>query len=114
LSSTRRRQFGYLTFLMLLASVSEVLSIGMALPFLSAITQPDVLLKNKYINGVVQYFDIETKNIVLIVTVAFIFLVIFSALVRLSLVFLSTRLSLLAQDIQKRTRSKVYLPCWHQ
>jgi len=96
LSSTRRRQFGYLTFLMLLASVSEVLSIGMALPFLSAITQPDVLLKNKYINGVVQYFDIETKNIVLIITVAFIFLVIFSALVRLSLVFLSTRLSLLA------------------
>lgn len=88
---------------MFFASAFEVLSVGMALPFLTAITQPEVLLKNQYISVIVRYFNIDNKNIVLIITIAFIFFVIFSGFVRLSLTYFSTKLSLMAgSDLSRK------------
>ena len=53
LSKKRRTQFLLLLILMVLASIMEVVSIGAVVPFLSALTSPEIIFEYKFIQPVI-------------------------------------------------------------
>jgi ABC-type bacteriocin/lantibiotic exporter with double-glycine peptidase domain len=90
----RRVQLGCLFILMVFASLAEVVSIGAVLPFLSALTAPDVFFNHKYAQPFLQYLNIShPKDLLLPFTVCFSVAVVLSALMRLLLLWVQTRLS---------------------
>ena len=48
LSKKRRRQFWLVVCVMLFASVAEIFSLGAVLPFLGAITSPEMVFQHPY------------------------------------------------------------------
>ncbi len=70
LSLIRKRELKVLISLMLLTSFAEVFSIGMVLPFLSALMNPNTLLNYEVIKRITIFFHVETNNqlVVLIAT----------------------------------------------
>jgi ABC-type multidrug transport system fused ATPase/permease subunit len=97
LSQTRRKQFILLFFLMIFGSLAESLSVVSALPFLTALTDPDRILTNPHINLALESFGISSsRDLVFFATISFCVFLIFSAVIRLSLLWLSTKVSFLA------------------
>ena len=90
----RRVQLGCLFILMVFASLAEVISIGAVLPFLSALTAPDVIFNHKDVLPFLQYLDItHPQDLLFPLTVCFSVAVVLSALMRLLLLWVQTRLS---------------------
>ena len=58
ISPHRRKQFGMLFVLMVLASFAEVLSIGAVLPFLAVLTNPEQLYANALVQPAIQMLNI--------------------------------------------------------
>src|SRR5438045_4285920 len=68
----RRRQFGLLLVLMVLASFAEVLSIGAVLPFLGALSAPDKVFNSRLAQPIVKALGLAVpSDIVLPLTIAF-------------------------------------------
>jgi len=81
-------------FLIILASFSEVLSIGLILPFLSVLTQPEQLFSNSYIKTIAQYFGIHTGlELLLPLTILFCLSAIFANLMRFFTLLANVRVS---------------------
>lgn len=90
----RRRQLLVLLMLTLCSSFAEVLSIGMVIPFLSALTAPDRL----FAHHLMQPFNIvlgltEPRQLLLPLTLAFGTAVVISGAIRLLLEYTNTRLT---------------------
>jgi ABC-type bacteriocin/lantibiotic exporter with double-glycine peptidase domain len=92
-SPKRRKQLISLVFFMLLAALAEFVSIGAALPFLAAMSDPELLLKNETLSSVLFEIGVNKDNIRLRVTVAFIILVVIASLLRISMTWIQTRIS---------------------
>ena len=64
LSQRRKKQFGLLLALMILASFTEMISVGAVLPFLGVLTAPEEVFHHPFmqatINGLEQMFGIAT------------------------------------------------------
>lgn len=114
LQPKRRQQFIGLLFLMVLASLAEVLSIGAVFPFLGIIASPDQALK---IPGVRLFSDVfqlkSASELLLPLMIFFIFAVIISGVIRLTLLYASNRYSYavgadLSLDIYRRTLYQPY------
>lgn len=94
LTYKRKRQFVFLIFLIFLSSLSEVFAIGSILPFVSVITKPEILFQQSWLK---EYFFalgyLEPKMIILPFTILFIVSVTLSGLIRLYLLWYSTRFS---------------------
>jgi ATP-binding cassette, subfamily B, bacterial PglK len=94
LSKRRKKQFSILLILMIIASVSEVISVGAVLPFLGILTAPDQVYQHALMQPLIQFFDISGPNqLILPLTVIFIIAVLFAGVIRLTLLYVITRLS---------------------
>ena len=71
-----------------------MLSLGAVLPFLTALSDPEFLFNLNYLQTFLKLFNItKADDILLPLTLIFVFLIIFSALIRVILLWAMTRLS---------------------
>lgn len=90
----RRIQFGLLFFLMLIASIAEVISIGAVLPFLSIITAPESVFNHPSAAPLIRLLGIsQASQLLLPLTIMFSLAALLSGAARLLLLWAQTRLS---------------------
>jgi ATP-binding cassette subfamily B protein len=110
----RRKQFLFLLVLTVFATFTEILSIGSALPFLAALTAPERLFENLYLQHIFQAVGIMSPNQLLLpLTLGFGFAALLAGCMRLVLLWASTRLSYatgtdLSISIYRRTLFQPY------
>ena len=90
----RRTQLKLLLALMVIASFAEVLSIGAALPFLAVLTSPEKLFEHTAAQPLIQALGATAPSQLLLpLTIAFGAAALFAGIIRLLLLWASTRLS---------------------
>ena len=114
LSKRRRKQFWLLLFLMIIASLSEIISIGAVLPFLGVLTTPEQVYQYSLMQPIIQILELtEPDQLILPLTIFFIIAVLLAGVIRLTLLYVMTRLSFatgadLSIDIYRRTLYQEY------
>ena len=114
LSRRRHLQFALLLIVMLASGVAELISLGAVLPFLVVLNNPDQLWQHPWIKSLALQFGFSfPQQLVLPVTIAFIFSAVFAALVRLLNLWLNSRLasivgSDLSSEVYRRTLFQPY------
>ena len=114
LNKRRRKQFFVLLILMLITSIMEVISIGAVVPFLGALTSPVQIYQHQLTQPLIQILEItDASQLLLPLTIIFIIATLMAAIVRLLLLYVSTRLSFatgadLSIDIYRRTLYQDY------
>ena len=114
LSKRRHKQFWLLLILMILASLSEIVSIGSVFPFLGVLTAPEQVYQHQLMQPLVQILELtEPNQLILPLTVVFILAVLMSGIVRLILLYVMIRLSFamgadLSINIYRRTLYQDY------
>jgi ATP-binding cassette, subfamily B, bacterial PglK len=110
----RRRQFLLLLILMNIATFAEIVSIGMVVPFLAVLIDPEQIYQHHLVQPVVQLFDITTASqLAFPITIIFIVIVFSAGVIRLALLYVMTRLSFIAGsdisvDIYRKTLYQGY------
>jgi ATP-binding cassette, subfamily B, bacterial PglK len=110
----RRRQFGLLLVLIVLASFSEILGIGAVLPFLSVLTAPDYVFGHRFVQPFIQFFGFTSaEQLLLPLTIAFGMAALIAGAMRLLLLWAATRLSFavgadVSIEIYRRTLYQSY------
>jgi ATP-binding cassette, subfamily B, bacterial PglK len=114
ISPRRRKQFGLLLILMLLASFAEILSIGAVIPFLGVLTTPERIFQLSAVQPLIQALKLtEPAQLLLPITVAFGAAALIAGAMRLMLLWTNTRLSYAAGadisiNIYRRTLFQPY------
>ena len=114
ISKRRKYQFLLLFFLMLFGALTEIMTIGMVVPFLGVLTNPDLVFSYPLVNEFVLKLNINSsEELILPITIMFILMATFSGIIRFLLLWLSTRLSMstavdLSVRIYKRTLRQNY------
>lgn len=94
LSERRHRQFVLLLILIVIASFTEVLSIGAVLPFLSVMTSPETIYNNPLLQSKLQWMGIlSPKELFLPTAILFALAAILAGVIRLILLQATMRLS---------------------
>ena len=94
LSKKLRIQYLLIVFFMVLSSIADVISIGAVLPFLAAITSPDIIFDNVIAKEFFQYFGYaKADELIAPLTIFFIIAVAFSSLFRVFQFILNARIS---------------------
>src|SRR5207245_3054587 len=89
-----QHQFILLLGMMVVSAFAEVISIGAVLPFLGVLIAPDKVFQRPFIASMAQAFGITSASeLVLPLTVAFVFAALVAGGVRLLVLWGSTRLS---------------------
>ncbi len=120
ISSRRRKQFGLLMILMLLASFAEILSISAVLPFLAVLTEPQRIFELPAAQLAIHEFRLtEPRQLLLPLTIAFCIAALFAGAMRLLMLWASTRLSFatgadLSISIYRRTLYQPYFVHCHR
>ena len=97
LSKRRQRQFVFMQILIVVASFFEMASLGAVIPFLTVLSEPELVYEYEYLRPFIQFFSInEASQLVLPITLTFIALILLSAIVRLVLLWTLVRLSQMA------------------
>jgi len=97
LSNRRRRQFVLMQILIVMASFFEMVSLGAVIPFLSVLSEPEIVYEYEYLQPLIKFFDIsDPSQLPLPITIIFIAIIMISALFRLVLLYSLTKLSELA------------------
>ncbi|MBL1209492.1 ABC transporter ATP-binding protein [Geminocystis sp. GBBB08] len=110
----RRFQLFFLLILMILSSLSEVVSLGAIFPFLSALSNANLLLNNSKIKPILNFFSISTSSqLVLTLAIAFIIAVIISSIIRILTINIQTHLAAkisgdLSCEIYRKTILQTY------
>ena len=93
ISKRRRVQFGLLFVVMIITSFAEVVSIGAVLPFLGALTAPDVIFEHPTAQPFIRALSLnEPKQLLFPLTIVFAISALFSGAMRLILLWTQTRL----------------------
>lgn len=114
ISRKRRIQLGILFCVMLAASFAELFSIGMVIPFLGALTTPELIYEHWFIKPLVVFFGLKnSQELLLPTTLVFVMAVVFAGSIRFLLVWLQARISLgivneLATSTYHRTLNQPY------
>jgi ATP-binding cassette, subfamily B, bacterial PglK len=115
ITARRRRQFALLLLLTVIGSIAEVMSLGALVPFLGALTQPNVVLQYPFVRISLEYFNLSSNeaDLILFMTITFIAAAIFAGFMRLLLLRVSIFLSNIAaaeisNDIYNRTLYQPY------
>ncbi len=114
ISTQRRRQFGLLLVLVVMATVAEILSIGAVLPFLGVLTAPGPVFAHPAAQPLIRVLGItQPSQLLLPLTVLFGAAVLLSGSLRLLLLWASTRLTFatgadLSAAIYRRTLFQPY------
>ena len=99
---------------MILASIAEVISLGAVIPFLSILTAPEMIYKHDLMKPVIEILSITSaEQLLLPITTTFILAVILAGVLRLTLLYVMTRLSYatgadLSINIYRRTLYQDY------
>jgi len=89
----KRIKFFLLIIIIILASIAEVISIGAVIPFLGAMTAPETIMDSAYLQPIIFFLNITTREELLILfTSIFIIAALFSGATRLLLLWFQTRL----------------------
>jgi ATP-binding cassette subfamily B protein len=114
LSKRRQKQFWLLLILMIIASLSEIISVGAVLPFLGIITAPEQVYQHPLMQPVIQILELtEPSQLILPLTIFFIVATLLAGSIRLTLLYVMTRLSFstgadLSISIYRRTLYQEY------
>lgn len=114
LSFRRKLQFCVLLALSVAASLFEVLSIGIVLPFLAVLATPEKIMQSSAIKPLLYFFpDITAAKLVLPLTIGFIGAIIFSGIFRMLNLWAGLRFSYstgadLSESIYRRTLYQPY------
>jgi len=114
LSKRRHKQFWLVLVLMIISSFAEMVSIGLILPFLGALTAPEKIYNHEMMQYLIQYLNISTSDqIIFPLTAIFVSSAMFAGMIRLSLLYSMSRLSFstgadLSIDIYRRTLYQDY------
>lgn len=114
LSPRRRGQFFLLSGLMLLSAFAEVVSLGAVLPFLGILTAPERVFAYPGVAAVAQSLGfMSADQLLLPITVAFAAAAVIAGIMRIALLWVSTRLAFgsgadLSLDIYRRTLYQPY------
>ncbi|MDD5208138.1 MAG: ABC transporter ATP-binding protein [Elusimicrobiales bacterium] len=114
LPGRRRRQFLLLLILMLVSALAEVVSIGAILPFLAVITAPERVFNYPLAASFIRHFGITApEQLVLPFTVSFAVVALGAGLIRIVLLWVSTKLtassgSELSIEVYRRTLYQPY------
>lgn len=114
LSPRRQRQFGLLLGLTLVSALAEVISLGAVLPFLSILISPEHIFNHPIVAGKVRAWGITTADqLVLPLTVAFALAALTAGVIRILLLWVSTRLAFaigadLGIEVYRRTLYRPY------
>jgi len=99
---------------MIIASLSEIISIGAVLPFLGALTAPEQVYQHPLMQSIIQILGLtEPSQLILPLTIFFIIAVLLAGSIRLTLLYVMTRLSFatgadLSISIYRRTLYQEY------
>ena len=99
---------------MIAASIMEVVSIGAIVPFLGALTSPEQIYQHQFTQPLIQILGLtDPRQLLLPLTIIFVLATLIAAMVRLLLLYVSTRLSYaagadLSIDIYRRTLYQDY------
>ncbi len=112
---TRKNQLFWLIILMVLASITEVVSLGILVPFLGFITSPEkAFIKTKF-HSFIEVFNINSSpDFLIFVTLLFCLAVLISGITRMALLWATTKLSYglgadLSNSVYRRTLYQPYL-----
>jgi len=114
ISSLRRRQFALLLILMIFASFAEIISIGAVLPFLGVLTSPARVFEHPISQPFIQIMELTgPEQLLLPLTIAFGLAAFLAGIMRLLLLWSSTRLAFatgadLSINIYRRTLYQPY------
>lgn len=114
LSARRKKQFLLIIPLMLSASFAEMVSIGAIIPFLGVLTSPETIYHHQLIQPLIQFLEIENPSqLLLVLTLIFIFAVFLSSIIRILMLYAITKLSFatgtdLSVEIYRRTLYQDY------
>lgn len=99
---------------MIIASLSEIMSVGAVLPFLGVLTAPDQIYQQTLMQPIIQILELnEPSELILPLTILFIIAALSAGLIRLLLLYVMTRLSFatgadLSINIYRRTLYQEY------
>ena len=94
LSKRRQKQFVLMQVFAIVVSFFEMLSLGAVIPFLTVLAEPETIFQNEYMQPFISFLQItQPSELALPITLIFILLTIFSALVRFMFLWALTRLS---------------------
>jgi ATP-binding cassette subfamily B protein len=114
LSKRRQTQFWLVLILMIMASLSEIITVSAILPFLGVLTAPEKIFQHHLMQPLVQILEItEPNQLILPITIIFIIAVLLAGIIRLLLLYTMTRLSFsvgadLSINIYRRTLYQDY------
>ena len=114
ISKYRKTQFYLILLLMVLASLTEVISIGLVIPFLGVITAPEMVFEYDLLQPAIKLLNIESASELLLpLTIVFALSALLAGLIRLLLLYTMTRFSFavgadLSIDIYLRTLYQSY------
>jgi ATP-binding cassette, subfamily B, bacterial PglK len=93
--SHRHRQFWKLLVFMVVASIVEVVSIGLVVPFLGALSSPSIIYEHPYAYWIIHFLNISSaEEILLPLTTLFVAAIFISGVIRLTLLYFITKFSL--------------------
>ena len=88
------RGLKFLVIFMIFTAFFEILSISAVLPFLAAITDPSIVLEYEIVKNILNFFNIKTESdFLFIFTLSFCIAAILAAVMRLILLYFSSKLS---------------------
>ena len=97
LSKRRQKQFAIMQVFIVIASFFEMASLGAVVPFLTVLSEPELVFQYEYLQPFIEFFEIgEASQLALPLTTTFIALIVLSAIVRVILLWSLTRLSFTA------------------
>ena len=114
LSTRRRRQFKWIMALTVFSAFAEILSLGAVIPFISALTQPERLMKWPAIAHLADVIGIKSADQLLLpLTIAFAAIAVISNSVRMLLLWSSARFTFasgadLSSEVYRRTLYQPY------
>lgn len=114
LSQRRQRQFVLLMGLMLASAFAEVVSLGAVLPFLGILTAPDLVFNHPIVADLARAWGITSADqLVLPLTIGFALAALVAGMIRLLLLWVSTRLAFaagadLSIEVYRRTLFQPY------
>lgn len=115
ISKRRRIQFWILLFLMVTSSFAEILNIGAVMPFLGVLIEPEKIYNIKQLHPIIEFLGIKSsRELLLPVILIFGVLVVLTNMMRLTVIWCSTRLSSsvgadLSISVYRRTLYQPYL-----
>ncbi len=91
----RRKFYFFLLFMLMILSVfADIISVGSIIPFLSALTNPELLIKQEWFQPLIGLLNIQSsKDLLLPLTVGFVGASIFASLIKIALLWFNSKLS---------------------